>query len=345
MLNKVPYPRLALLLTLLTMASFYRSPIAHAGGGPDAVGLVSLSDITSVLKNSDGPLQVGTFTSNATTGEPAANFNGNLPSNYNPNLGAVPGNMGPNALPVQKIDDDSMKQIWVMIRVEANSSDKGDDIAVAPHIDLLIPFNQVVAAEFQSLPLEYFKTSPQVAQSRGATNTTGTVPGDVYAGALFNVVKETQYVPEIKVKLLVKTTTGKDYVDGRFTNAPAYLFEAILGKNVYQNADTFIQRVRLLGQAGFFAWQRQVTGQDDAVTLGAGVEVDMKDGLSATLEVDGYRGWLQGDKPAVLSLSIRKSTTHVDYVLEVDRGLDADAPDWGISFGVVFHADAPTFPL
>lgn len=261
-------------------------------------------------------------------------------------VGLVPAGLGPNALPtIPLIDPVIGNQLWVAISVQGSDGNHGGDLAVAPHLDIFVPFNQVAALEMLTLPVEYYRTSDAIRTARGATQDRGTAPGDVYFGARAYLMAEGDNNPDIGVRFLTKSTTGKDVQDGRFINAPGYILDGTFGKTVYHgNPDDLVQKIRILAKLGFFAWQRETAAQDDAVDWGAGSTFYLKNGWIAELEIRGYTGWVSGDKPVVASASITKTGEHVDYVFTVDRGLDSDAPNWGVSLGIVFHIAAPKFP-
>lgn len=247
--------------------------------------------------------------------------------------------MGYNALPtVPNADPVPGTDIQLELQAATQLSDLrgARDASFTPYARLVVPFRGFAALEVDAVPTEVWRVSPETAARLGATNSQGRTPGDVRFGARFLLWPEEGARPAAGIRFLTKSTTGKGFLDRRFTNAPAYVLDLLLGKDLAGGRP----RVRLLAKAGFTAWEQGSNAQDDAVDLGATLQlVGSRFGLD--LEWRGYFGYQQGDQPQVFGLAGRCFTGPVDWVLTMNRGVSRDAPPWEARAGFVLHLPTP----
>lgn len=253
----------------------------------------------------------------------------------------VPGNMGPFAIPVLRLEDAVIgDDVLVEISGLGAISRGGGDQAVTPYFRLMIPFRQLAALEFDGMPIEAWQTTQDTQLAYGAQNRSGVSKGDIRFGARFYVFRETEKIPAFGVRFMTKSTTGKDFEDHRHTNAPAYYLDALAAKTLLENRG-FIRRLRVMAQAGFLAWQQGSNGQDDAVTFGAAVETIFQNKLALKTGVSGYAGWEKQDKPVLANLEVSYPIPHVRFLLGVDLGITKDAPAVQARIGVEFNFEIP----
>jgi hypothetical protein len=87
----------------------------------------------------------------------------------------------------------------------------------------------------------------------------------------------------------------------RYTDAPGYHFDFSFGK--FLSTD---KKWKLAVMAGFYVWQLNTSGQDDAVLYGGGLEYNDKS-WQYRLHCRGYSGYRNnGDRPVILSSAVEK---------------------------------------
>jgi hypothetical protein len=181
----------------------------------------------------------------------------------------------------------------------------------------------------------------------GGARASATSPGDLRFGARFYVVREGKMLPGLGLRFVTKTTTGKDIdgkhveTDRRFTNAPAYVIDALVAKTLWEGS-RFVSRLRVTGKVGFTAWQQGTQWQDDAVDWGVTLQAIVRNVWRVELEARGYAGYEREDKPAVLGARVQylfHDNLAVD--LTVNRGLTRDAPPWEVRLGLSVLVGVP----
>jgi hypothetical protein len=257
----------------------------------------------------------------------------------------VPGRMGYNALPALR-NADPVIGPYLEVEVTAAAQVSGlvaaRDAAATPYFRVTVPFGDVAALEVDGVPVELFQISSATQDRLDARRRAGVVPGDLRAGARFLLLDERGRRPALGVRLVVKSTTGKALDSLRFTNAPAYLFDLLAGKDLGARGPVAL---RALGKLGFLAWQVGHGRQDDAVNFGATLRALFASGVSLAAELRGYAGWRGDDKPVVLGVTagVPAAGRRVEVRASADRGLTPDAPPFEVRLGLVLFLDAPAF--
>ncbi len=255
----------------------------------------------------------------------------------------VPGHMGYNALPtLPNVDPVLPEDVLFEVGTAAQVSDlrRARDASLIPYGELVVPFRGIAAIDIEAVPAEFWRISAETQRRLGSEDRHGKTPGDMRFGARFVLFPEEGARPAAGIRFETKTTTGKGFNDRRFTDAPAYVLDALFGKDLFGSVDA-PSRLRLLAKIGFMAWEQGSDGQDDAVDLGATLRLLGKTGSGIDLEWRGYFGYEQGDKPQILGITARYSMGIADWVMTVNRGLSSDAPPWEMRIGIVFHAPTP----
>jgi hypothetical protein len=256
--------------------------------------------------------------------------------------------MGYNALPtIPNADPVVGDRVDLELTAATQLSDlhAATDAAFTPYVRVSVPFATVAAFDADVVPIEVWRIGPETQQRIGALHRSGHTGGDVRFAARFTLVREGDAWPAFGLRLLTKTTTGKAFVDRRFTDAPAYAVEGLFGKTLPWGLGP-VDRIRLLGRVGFMAWQQEDPWQDDAVTFGATVQLHAFERLRVELEWRGYRGYQGHDEPMVAGVTaawLLGSPVEVQAI--VNRGIGADAPPWEFRLGVVLHIPIPGLPL
>ncbi len=254
----------------------------------------------------------------------------------------VPGLFGYNALPaIPNADPVVEDHVLFELSAAAQLSDltSARDAAATPYVRLVIPFRGLVALEIDGTPVEWWRVSPEMQQRLGAQNSHGIELGDMRFGARFSIWPEGDRLPAIGIRFVTKTTTGKGFENRRFMDAPAYIIDALFGKDLPLRLGPSVN-LRLLAKIGFLAWQQGSDWQDDAIDFGATLQ--LRSGLTR-LEAEwrGYRGYEQQDKPQLVGLTVGHRTGSVEWVATVNRGLTGDAPPWELRAGLILRFGAP----
>ncbi len=254
----------------------------------------------------------------------------------------VPGQFGYNALPpIPNADPVVGDDVLFGLDLAAQVSDPIDprDAALTPYLRLVLPFRGLAALEIDGVPLELWRVSLDTQQRLGAQAASGVELGDMRFGARFALLPEGEILPALGVRLITKTATGKGFENRRFIDAPAYVIDGLLGKDIPARLGPFTH-LRVLGKIGFMAWQQGTDWQDDAVDAGATVQLHAG-GTRLELEWRGYWGYEQQDKPHLIGLTVAHAAAGVEWIATVNRGISAEATPWELRLGVVFRLGTP----
>lgn len=255
----------------------------------------------------------------------------------------MPGRMGYNALPaLRNVDPVIGPHLEVEVSAAAQLSGlvAARDAAATPYFRVTVPFGEVAALEIDGVPFELFEVSSATQARLEARQRAGIAPGDLRAGARFLLAGEGRRRPALGVRLVVKSTTGKGLDSLRFTNAPAYVFDLLAGKDLVRGPI----ELRALAKLGFLAWQVGEGAQDDALDFGATLRARFASGVSLEAELRGYSGWMEDDDPVVLGITGGiPAGRRLEVRAGVDHGLTPDAPPLDVRLGVVLFIDAPRF--
>lgn len=209
--------------------------------------------------------------------------------------------MGPFALPVPSVYEG---------RVEENGElssgysyyqhQDGDAPTHAMFSRFYFPIAKRVAVEITFIPKESYSYSDEMADYFHAQSTSGSGSGDVYINTYIQILKENVQKPDIAIRYGMKTASGSDLENARYTDSPGYYFDLSVGKTTWEKAE---HSLRVFGYGGFYCWQ-YIDGnhmQDDAVMLGIGTTYRYKE-WKLKGDISGYYGWKEDDKPTVLRI-------------------------------------------
>jgi hypothetical protein len=158
------------------------------------------------------------------------------------------------------------------------------------------PFARRVAFILEGTPAEFWSVSPPTQEAWSTTLTQGLINGDVRIGARFLLYEGAELLPGLALRVLTKTTSGKDPRNRRFLDAPGYLFDLVAGERWRLSPALELEAWLCLG---FLAWQQAGYGQNDALSWSATSLAHLPWG-TLLLEARGYQGWQRYDRPLVL---------------------------------------------
>lgn len=269
---------------------------------------------------------------------------GGAPVGGDPSL--VPGRMGYNAIPTLVAADPAIgDELAVELSgvVQASDLASATDASALPYVRVFVPFRRVAALEVDAIPFEAWRVGPATQERLAAVHGSGTTKGDVRLTTQFALYDETPAVPALGLRLHVKTASGKGIEDRRFLAAPAYGVDLLAGKTLPWKVGVF--RVRVVGSAGFLAWQQGSARQDDAFMAAARLLLGSPGRSRLALDWRAYWGWQQEDQPMVLGVTGGwRVFDSVELLGTLDRGLTRDAPPWALRVGVVLYVDARSVP-
>jgi len=236
----------------------------------------------------------------------------------------LPGYMGPNALPIPQIKN--AKTGNSITFESAFEYHKGTgEYATNPYFNLQIPIvDNKAALEFIYRPFEYYDTEEFIRHERFGRNKDckGYAKSDLYIGTLVQLFNEDAHKIDAVIRIMLKTTTGKDFANARHTDAPGYHFDLNLGRTLYKS-NGFFKDISVYTMTGLYVWQMEFDNnrQNDAYLYGLRTDFDLPY-FSVSSSFSGYSGYMNmRDKPMALRLTINKKNEKATYYISYQKGL------------------------
>lgn len=211
--------------------------------------------------------------------------------------GVAPAFFGPNALPVIDMSDGlTSSQLRVELAADGYFGYNGDKTA-----DLFARVRVPLFTRWANLVV-WMPVYEWYSQADG----TGSGAGDVYISTNVQVLHNewfksanAKYIPQMTVRVGVKTASGEQFQRKRHFDSPGYFFDLAIGQTIPANQVS----LRFAGSVGFLCWQTAEARQNDAVMYGLQARLN-HEYFSAQVEWGGYVGWERyGDAP--MSLKVR----------------------------------------
>lgn len=244
--------------------------------------------------------------------------------------GVAPGFFGPNALPVLDMTD-GRTQDKLSLELAAdgyfgyNGSQTADVFA-----RVCVPLFTRWANVSVWMPVyEWYK------QADG----TGSGAGDVYLSTEVQVLHDSwfkgakaKYIPQMTVRLGMKTASGGQFERKRHFDSPGYFFDVSMGQSIPLKA----VELRFAGSVGFLCWQTGEARQNDAVMYGLQASAKHE---YASLQVTwgGYVGWEKyGDAPMSLKVRAAGHVKGFEPFVQYQWGIK-DFPFHQVRVGLAYH--------
>ena len=168
---------------------------------------------------------------------------------------------------------------------------------------------------------------------------TGSGAGDVYLSTDIQILHNSwfhsanaQYIPQMTVRLAMKTASGEQFHRRRHYDCPGYFFDLSIGNSLYRGNWEF----RLAGSAGFLCWQTDNGRQNDAVMYGLQALIKHQY-VSLQATWGGYVGWEKhGDAPMVLRAKIAGHVKGFEPFAQYQYGIK-DYPFHQVRVGLAYH--------
>lgn len=213
----------------------------------------------------------------------------------------APGYLGPNALPVPNIPNGRLgEQIEIETQIFTHS--QPGELSVNSSYRVLWPMaNGKMGIELEHIAAEYYQTDSILRDKRAARfrDVKGFATGDLNITTYISLLRDSQW-PDVLLRINLRTASGSDIENARFTDMPGYFFDISAGKTI--NAKGKLN-LRIYGMAGLYVWQIERRRQNDAPLWGFGTKL-MSKTVSMDIGAAGFRGYLNnGDRPIQLRAS------------------------------------------
>ena len=246
--------------------------------------------------------------------------------------GVAPAFFGPNALPVPDMSDGlTYDKLRVELAADGYFGHDGSttaDVFARIHVPLFTRWANVSVW----MPVcEWYNQAD--GKGHGA--------GDVYLSTDIQVLHNTwfkgdntQFIPQMTIRLGVKTASGEQFARRRHFDSPGYFFDASIGESFPMGPLV----LRLAGSAGFLCWQTADARQNDAVMYG--LQASLKhEYVSLQTTWGGYVGWERyGDAPMTLKLRAAGHIQGFEPYVQYQWGIK-DYPFHQLRIGLAYQID------
>ena len=249
--------------------------------------------------------------------------------------GIAPGLFGPNALPVIDLNDgQTYEQLRVELAADGYFGFKGDKTA-----DLFARVHAPLFTRWANLSI-WMPIYEWYNQYDGK----GSGAGDVYISTEVQVLhhswlktEKAKYIPQMVIRLGMKTASGGQYERKRHFDSPGYFFDLSIG----QTFPIGKVSVRLAGSAGFLCWQTTEGRQNDAVMYGVQAQL-LHEYFSVQATWGGYVGWERyGDAPMSIKCRAAGRIKGFEPYVQYQYGIK-DFPFHQVRVGLVYNIDVLT---
>lgn len=271
-------------------------------------------------------------------------------------LQVAPGKLGPNALPVPRMDyaliGDESK-----VEVGTHYHQMNGDTAINSYFNYqwnIAPGRAIV--EIWGAPTETFRLGNKLRDERQIyydDNGWSTEAGDLLVSTYIQLIKNKKYLPDLLLNYTLKTTTGEDW-NGRYTDNGMNYFYLAVGKS-FRFENTILDEIRIAALCGFYVWQTNKVemAQDEGPVMEAGILL-RKRNIKLYTEFGGYKGYdayeffdkvsgednIQGfNDPLILRTRLEKTGKHLNFTLEYQHGF-RDYFYETFRLGIIYHFKA-----
>lgn len=243
-----------------------------------------------------------------------------------------PAYFGPNALPIIDMSD-GLTYNHLRLEVAADgyfgfNNNRTADIIARVHVPLFTRWANL------SLWMPIYEWYDQFDGK-------GSGAGDVYISTDVQVLHndwfktdKAKYIPQMTVRLGMKTASGGQYERLRHYDCPGYFFDLAIGQSIPVKQVT----LRFAGSVGFLCWQTNTAQQNDAVMYG--LQAQLKhEYVSLTATWGGYVGWQKnGDRPMSVKARIAGHIKGFEPYVQYQYGIQ-DYPFHQVRVGLVYNLD------
>jgi hypothetical protein len=248
----------------------------------------------------------------------------------------APAYFGPNALPVPEIRN-ALSDTMIALESDLDLHFSQGDNTQNLFIKLSIPFLKGrVSLEMFGVPIEHFKMDTLTRDERVARNYEGEgyALGDLYISTLIQITRNYRNWPDLLLGITLRTASGGNLGNARFTDAPGYYFDLSAGKS-YRLGDAY--QIRPYAMLGFYVYHtnREDWRQNDAFLYGLGLSA-YSQRWTFSASWGGYKGYFNdGDAPMVARANVLYKFRKLQLKLAFQQGLH-DFKYSSVRVGTVF---------
>jgi len=167
----------------------------------------------------------------------------------------------------------------------------------------------------------------------------GSGAGDVYISTDIQVLhnewfktEKAKYIPQMTVRVGVKTASGEQFERRRHFDNPGYFFDLAIGQSIPVGPVS----LRFAGTAGFLCWQTDNARQNDAVMYGLQAALQ-HEYFSMHATWGGYVGWEKhGDAPMSIKVRAAGHVKGFEPFVQYQYGIK-DYPFHHVRVGLIYH--------
>lgn len=215
---------------------------------------------------------------------------------------------GPNALPIPDVKNGTIIQnVEISLAGEYHYNKLDPTTNLFARIEIPV-VKKRINIEAYVVPLEFYNTDSTLRIERRTLNKqgSGVAGGDIYVINNIQIVSDKIKIPDIALRLGLRTASGTNLSHARYTDAPGYFFDVSFGKKIIKSKinDNYL---KLYFSGGFYCWQtnRDDFRQNDAYMFSLGTDFFINRTL-LSLQSASYQGYIgNGDKPWVVRGSLK----------------------------------------
>jgi hypothetical protein len=230
-----------------------------------------------------------------------------------------PAFMGPNSLQVPSLNNGSIDSVNYFGFEGGFHFSKGDltqNMALTANYCLQ---KGLISVNLNWVPVEWFQTSEAVKLKRNVYYQEfydRVAGGDMVLNTTVQILNRWRKDVHLALRVGYRFPTSNSVGAARFTDAPGYCFDLSAARVLKSNPAW-----RILAMTGFYVWQMNEYGQNDAYLAGAGTEYNFRN-FRMQLYGTGYFGWRNnGDDPVVIGAQMEKKAKHLTYTFHLRQGL------------------------
>lgn len=246
-----------------------------------------------------------------------------------------PGNTGVNAFEFIKFVEDPTigDKVYIDIELASASNLIGNAQSIIFRLD--VPISEIISVG-GSLRAEGFTNNDSAIEQYNINDKNGFVVGDLSFYTKIRLLEEKHNLPQLALKVTVKTASGGFKDDRQFTDSAGYEFALTAAKTLYENQQRLIKKIRAFIEFAFIAWDTQLAQQNDAYKASMGISFQTNK-LTIDVSTLYYKGWLEPELDRYLAARIKATYTLPSGIMlttEARKGFTPAAPSYYVGGGI-----------
>jgi hypothetical protein len=227
--------------------------------------------------------------------------------------------MGPNALPVPDMGNGSVDTVNSVGAGGFFHFSNGDNVQnLKLSANYCLP-HEKISFQLTWIPVEIFHTSLSRKNERKVyyrNFNDKTAGGDIMLNSTVQLLNRMRKHIHLALRLGYRFPSSGAVGAARYTDAPGYYFDLSAARVLPANPNW-----KLMMMGGFYVWQMNTYGQNDAFLCGVGTEYNNKK-WRWQLYSSGYFGWIKnGDDPVVIGTGLERKMKNITCVFGIRQGL------------------------